>query len=82
MASTPANTPGPMIVTSISAHRSELIDRDETMMKSATGRTKTADGVVLRAARNAIGNARTTAINVPSVAILMVSQMASQSWSM
>jgi uncharacterized protein (DUF3084 family) len=47
----PANTPGPTIVTSISAQISELIERDDTMRNSATGRTSAALGVVLRAAQ-------------------------------
>ena len=47
----PANTPGPMIVTSINAQISELIERDDTTTKSATGRTKATLGVVLRAAQ-------------------------------
>ena len=47
----PANTPGPMMVTSISAQISELIERDDTMMNSATGRTNATLGVVLRAAQ-------------------------------
>ena len=47
----PANTPGPIIVTSISAQISELIERDDTMMNSATGRTSATLGVVLRAAQ-------------------------------
>src|SRR5262245_29910150 len=71
----PANTPGPMIVTNISAQMSELIERDETMMNSATGRIKAMLGVVLRAAQYATGTARTIAMTVPSVAILMVSHI-------
>ena len=47
----PANTPGPMMVTSISAQISELIERDDTMMNSAIGRTNATLGVVLRAAQ-------------------------------
>ena len=47
----PANTPGPTMVTSISAQISELIERDDTMMNSATGRTSATLGVVLRAAQ-------------------------------
>jgi hypothetical protein len=70
----PANTPGPMMVTSIRAQISELIERDDTIMNSATGRTSATLGVVLRAAQYARGIARTTEIAVPSVAMLMVSQ--------
>jgi hypothetical protein len=47
----PANTPGPMIVTSISAQISELIERDDTMTNSAAGRINATLGVVLRAAQ-------------------------------
>ena len=43
--------PGPIMVTSISAQISALIERDETMMNSASGRTTTTLGVVLRAAQ-------------------------------
>jgi hypothetical protein len=39
-----------MIVTSISAQISALIERDETMTNSAIGRTTPTLGVVLRAA--------------------------------
>ena len=39
MAMIPANVPGPMMATSISAQMSELMDRDETMMNNATART-------------------------------------------
>src|SRR6056297_3210605 len=75
MATTPAKTPGPMIAISNSAQISELIDRVATMISSATGRTNSADGVVLRAARNATGTARNRAMIVPSVAMLKVSQI-------
>src|SRR6266404_3146804 len=47
----PANTPGPMIVTSINAQISELIERDDTVMNSAAGRMNATLGVVLRAAQ-------------------------------
>ena len=47
----PANTPGPIIVTSISAQISALIERDDTMMNRAIGRTTLTLGVVLRAAQ-------------------------------
>jgi hypothetical protein len=39
IAITPASSPGPMIETSSSAQISELIEREATMMNSATGRT-------------------------------------------
>src|SRR5262249_27724269 len=39
MARMPANTPGPTMVTSISAQISELIERDDTMMNGAPGGT-------------------------------------------
>ena len=42
---------GPMIVTSISAQISELIERDDTMTNSAAGRINATLGVVLRAAQ-------------------------------
>src|SRR5215471_2643530 len=73
MAKMPASTPGPTIVTSMSAQISELIERDATMTNRATGRTSAALGVVLRAAHQAIGTATTTASAVPSVAMLIVS---------
>src|SRR6266404_6267816 len=50
----PANagrTSGPMLVTSINAQISELIERDDTMMNSAAGRMNATLGVVLRAAQ-------------------------------
>jgi hypothetical protein len=71
----PAKTPGPMIVTSMSAQISALIERDETIMNSAIGRTTLTLGVVLRAAQYATGTASRTAITVPTVAILIVSQI-------
>ena len=46
MATTPASTPGPMIETSSRAQISELIERDETMIKSAMGRAIYRLGVV------------------------------------
>ena len=52
---------------------SELMERDDTMTRSASGRTSHPLGVVLRAARNAIGTAMTIANKVPSVAIASVS---------
>ena len=48
-------------------------------MNSATGRTKVLLGVVLRAAQNATGTAITSAIRVPRVAMLIVSQTGSHS---
>ena len=74
IATTPASTPGPSMVTSSSAQISELIERDDTMIRSATGRTNSTLGVVLRAARNAIGTAMMIASSVPRVAIASVSQ--------
>src|SRR5579862_9453532 len=82
MARMPASTPGPRIVTSISAQISELIERDDTMTNSATGRTSAALGVVLRAAQYATGTATTMPMAVPSVAILMVSQSGRPSLAM
>ena len=82
MAMMPANTPGPTMVTSISAQISELIEREETMMRSATGRTKATLGVVLRAAQKAVGTASTMASSVPRVAMLMVSHSGTQSSAM
>jgi len=38
MATIPASTPGPMIETNSSAQISELIERDETMIRRAIGR--------------------------------------------
>ena len=78
MATMPANTPGPMIAIKRSAQISELIDRVATMIRSATGRTRYRDGVVLRAARKATGTARIRAMIVPSVAMLIVSQIGRQ----
>jgi hypothetical protein len=69
----PARIPGPRIVTSSRAQMSELIDRDATMSSNAIGRTTSALGVVLRAARNASGSAGTMPSAVPSVAMLNVS---------
>src|SRR5262249_20147580 len=73
----PANTPGPMIVTSINAQISELIERDDTMTNSAAGRTNATLGVVLRAAQKATATAKIIPISVPSVAMLMVSHIGS-----
>src|SRR5262249_4575428 len=78
----PASTPGPMIVTSISAQISALIERDETMMNKASGRTAATLGVVLRAAQYARETASITASAVPSVAILMVSHIGRHSAAM
>ncbi len=74
IATMPASTPGPSTVTSSSAQISELIERDDTMISSATGRTNRTLGVVLRAAMNATGTATRMASRVPSVAIASVSQ--------
>ena len=78
----PARIPGPRIVTKTSAQTIALIDRDETMISSAAGRTNAALGVVLRAARNATGTATTTAKSVPSVAMFIVSHRGAQRRSM
>ena len=57
------------MATRSSAQISELIDRVDTMIRSAIGRTRSAEGVVLRAARNAnvddyfIVSARTSFMN-------------------
>src|SRR3972149_772658 len=75
----PARTPGPMIDTSSSAQISELIEREDTMSRSAAGRTSTALGVVFRAASKAMGTAGTSAASGPSVAMLIVSQSGRQS---
>jgi len=66
--------PGPMMATSSRAHINALIDREVTMIKSAIGRSSVTDGVVLRAARKAMGIASTTPAAVPMVAMLRVSQ--------
>ena len=79
MAISPANTPGPMILTSSKAQISELIERLETMISRAMGRMNRADGVVLRAARKATGIAINSAITVPRVAMFSVSHNGSHS---
>ena len=81
MAMTPANRPGPTMETSNKAQIRELMEREDTMINNATGRTNLALGVVLRAARNATGTAMTMENIVPSVAMFMVSQIGSQSFS-
>ena len=75
MATIPASTPGPMIETSSRAQISELIERDETMMRSAMGRAIYRLDVVLRAAMKATGTAMMMPIKVPSVAMFRVSHM-------
>ena len=77
MATIPATTPGPMIETSNSDQIKELIEREETMIRRAIGRTNFVLGVVFRAARKATGKAITIAIIVPMVAMLRVSQSGS-----
>ena len=57
------------------AHINEFIERVETMISKARGRTKYCEGVVLLAARNATGTARINAKIVPSVAMFKVSQI-------
>jgi hypothetical protein len=79
MAMMPASTPGPRIATSRRPQISALIERDETIMRSATGRTKRMLGVVLRAARKPSGVPRRIARRVPRVAMLIVSHSGSQS---
>ena len=74
IAKIPANTPGPMIETSKSDQIRELIEREETMIKRAIGRTNLELGVVFLAARKATGIAITIANIVPMVAMLIVSQ--------
>ena len=71
-----------MMAISNSAQISELMDREDTITNSATGRTNAALGVVLWAAQKATGTASTTAIRVPRVAILMVSHTGSHNSSM
>ena len=78
MAIVPASTPGPTITTSNSAQISEFTDRVPTMMNNITARTDLC-GVVLCAARKAMGTARIMAIAVPMVAIFNVSQTGRQS---
>ena len=46
---TPAKMPGPTMATSIRAQIRELIERDETMMNRAMGRTNRTLGVVFLA---------------------------------
>jgi len=75
MARMPANTPGPMSVTSIRAQISALMERDDTMINNATGRITATLGVVLRAAQKAVGTASMIASAVPMVAMLMVSHI-------
>ena len=78
----PANTPGPRMETSNKDQINELMEREETMINKATGRSSAGLGEVLRAARKATGTASTKASRVPSVAIFKVSQRGSQSLSM
>src|SRR5262249_18764953 len=78
----PANTPGPMIVTSINAQINELIERDDTMMNSAAGRMNARGGGVWPRAKEATGTAMIIPIAVPSVAMLMVSHIGRHNWWM
>src|SRR5262245_10213240 len=71
-----------MMVTSISAQISELIERDATMMNRAIGRTSMTLGVVLRAAQYATGTATMIEIAVPKVAMLSVSHSGRPNLSM
>ena len=82
IAMTPANTPGPIMATSINAQINELMDLDEAMIKSATGLMRNTCGVVFRAAQKATGMAMKMAMAVPRVAMFNVSHMASQRLSM
>jgi hypothetical protein len=75
MATTPAKTPGPMIAISSNAQIKELMERVETIIKSAIGRAKKREGVVLLAARNATGTANIKEMIVPNVAMFNVSQI-------
>jgi len=75
IAMTPAKTPGPMIAINNNAQISELIERVETMIKSAIGLMTNREGVVLRAAINATGTARINENMVPKVAMFSVSQI-------
>ena len=59
-----------MMVTSIKAQISELMEREDTITSSAIGRTNAALGVVLRAAHQATGSASMTPSAVPSVALI------------
>jgi hypothetical protein len=52
---------------------SELMEREATITNKATGRMKAALGVVLLAAKKAMGTAITKPNKVPKVAMLMVS---------
>ena len=73
MAINPAKTPGPMIATNNKAQISELIERDETIIKRAKFRIIYLSGVVFLAAKNAIGMAIIVASTVPKVAMFNVS---------
>ena len=78
----PANTPGPTIATSKSAQISELIEREETMIKSAIGRTKRRWAWCCAPRRRRPAQRITIAMAVPRVAMLMVSHRGNQSFSM
>ncbi len=67
-----------MMATSSSAQISELIEREATITNSAAGLANAMLGVVLRAARKATGTAIAVPSNVPSVAMLSVSQSGAQ----
>ena len=54
------------------------MEREATIIKSASGLTNRVLGVVLVAARNATGTAIKMPSSVPRVAMLMVSQSGSQ----
>jgi len=68
MAQMPAMGPGPKMATNKSPHTTVLTDRDVTRMKRPINQV-TGLKVVLRAARNAMGNAIKMVTAVPRVAI-------------
>jgi hypothetical protein len=78
IAKIPAKTPGPKIATKSRAQINELIDLEATITNSATGLTTATLGVVLLAAKKAIGTAITKPKRVPKVAMLMVSHKGHQ----
>ena len=68
-------TEGPKIATNNRAQIKELMEREATMIKRATGRTKPTLGEVLWAAKKAMGIAMNKPSKVPKVAIFRVSHM-------
>ena len=71
-AAMPASGPGPKIATKSRPQITVFTEREATRMPRPTAQVKPL-AVVLRAARNAIGTEKTTAIAVPSVAMWIVS---------